>query len=168
MTTNAAKLDSGNTRPIWTQNSDIPVYEKLSGSFEVDVCIIGAGIAGLSCAYFLLKEGKSVAILEDHAIGSGETGRTSAELSCTMDDGFQTLEKEFGEEGARLAVQSHRQAIDTIESIAKKEGINCNFSRLDSYLFNEPGHKHLDLEKELEAARRAGLDKASKVSGLPL
>ena len=126
-------------------------------STHCDVCIVGAGIAGLTTAYLLAAEGKKVVVLEDGMIGSGETGRTTAHLSNALDDRYFTLEKLFGADGAKNAAHSHSAAIDKIEEICKKENINCDFTRLDGYLFLLPGRDEKELRDELEAAHRAGL-----------
>lgn len=50
------------------------------------------------------------------------------------DDYYSVLEKDFGRTEAALIGQSHREAIDWVESTAKEESIHCNFSRLPGYL----------------------------------
>jgi glycine/D-amino acid oxidase-like deaminating enzyme/nitrite reductase/ring-hydroxylating ferredoxin subunit len=119
---------------------------------------VGAGIAGLSAAYLLSRAGKKVIVLDAGEVGGGETGRTTAHLACAIDDRFYRLESWHGEEGSRLAAESHAAAIDRIEEIAAGEGIACEFERVDGYLFGAPGEAPELLDRELEAARRAGLD----------
>ena len=79
--------------------------------------IVGAGMAGLTTAYLLTKAGKSVIVLDDGPIVSGETERTTAHLATVLDDRFCELERLHGEPGARLAAESHAAAIDTIEDM---------------------------------------------------
>jgi glycine/D-amino acid oxidase-like deaminating enzyme/nitrite reductase/ring-hydroxylating ferredoxin subunit len=133
------------------------VAPPLGTDLRAEVCVIGAGIAGITTAYLLAVEGRSVVVLDDGAIGGGETGRTTAHLASALDDRFQVLERLHGEEGARLAAASHSAAIDRIESIVGTESIACDFSRLDGYLFVPPGVSLDILDAEFEAARRAGL-----------
>ena len=59
---------------------------------------------------------------------------------------------------ARLAAESHTAAIDFIERVSREEGINCDFERLDGYLFAPPGSSRRTLDEELRAAQRAGLE----------
>src|SRR5207253_9220003 len=131
-------------------------------------CVVGAGIAGLTTAYLLADEGRSVVVLDDGAIASGETSRTTAHLVTALDDRYFELERLHGEKGARLAAESHSAAIDRIEAIVAKENIECDFERLDGYLFVPPGESTDVLDKELEAAHRAGLMKVERVSRAPL
>lgn len=149
--------NASETRSLWME-SERPRYAPLARNEKADVCVIGAGIAGLTTAYLLAREGRSVLVLEASEIGSGETERTTAHLASALDDRFTELERLHGADGARLAARSHHEAIGTIERIAGEEGIACDFMRCDGWLFNPPGSKRLDLEEELAAARRVGLD----------
>jgi glycine/D-amino acid oxidase-like deaminating enzyme/nitrite reductase/ring-hydroxylating ferredoxin subunit len=144
-------------KTLWYEKQEMPHYEALTRSVSCDVAVIGAGIAGLSVAYNALKKGLSVIVLEDGEIGRGETGRTSAHLSNALDDRYFTLEKYHGEKGARLAAESHSAAIDWIEELCRREKIDCDFERVEGYLFVPHGEDLSILEKEYDAAKRAGL-----------
>lgn len=130
---------------------------ELPAASEADVCVVGAGMAGLSTAYQLAREGARVLVLDQGPIAGGESARTTAHLASALDDRFHRLEKLHGAEGARLAAESHAAAIDSIEQIARGEDIACDFARVDGYLFaTRPGDTE-ELDRELEAAGRAGL-----------
>lgn len=139
----------------WMDTESVPLARKLEEDVQADVCIVGAGIAGLTTAYLFLKEGKSVVVLDMKGIGSGETERTTAHLSNALDDRYARLEELRGQEEARLAAQAHMAAIDLIESIAKEEHIDCDFERLDGHLFPARGQSVDQLQEELQAAMRA-------------
>jgi glycine/D-amino acid oxidase-like deaminating enzyme/nitrite reductase/ring-hydroxylating ferredoxin subunit len=134
------------------------VHDAPISDSDIDVCVIGAGISGMSIAYLLACENRSVVVIDDGAIGDGETARTSAHLSSAIDDGFARIEKLHGAEGARLAHASHAAAIDRIESIAQREHIDCQFQRVDGFLFQAPETPAEDLDAEFAAARRAGAE----------
>ena len=151
----------------WMATAEIPLRESLKESTSTDVCIVGAGIAGMTTAYLLASEGKSVVVLDDGPIGGGMTRRTTAHLVNALDDRYFDLERLHGEEAARLAAESHSAAIDLIEKIITKEAIDCDFTRLDGYLFVPPGESLDILEDELEAAARAGL-KLERVDRSPI
>ena len=105
------KSDSGATTSIWMAlTAEIPAEGKLSEDTNADVCIVGAGIAGMTTAYLLAQEGKGVIVLDDGPIGGGMTGRTTAHLVNALDDRFFELERLHGEKGARLAAESPAQA----------------------------------------------------------
>ena len=73
--------------------------------------MVGAGIAGITTAWLLAQEGKSVVVLEASSVGGGETSRTTAHLTTSLDTPYHKLETLHGENGARLAAQSHAAAI---------------------------------------------------------
>ncbi|OON68005.1 FAD-dependent oxidoreductase [Hymenobacter sp. CRA2] len=148
---------SGANTTSWLATAERPSFAPLTDNTSADVVVVGAGLAGLTTAYLLTREGRSVVVLEDGEILSGETGRTTAHLSNALDDRYYHLESLFGKDGARLAAQSHGAAIDRIETIASAENISCDFERLDGFLFLPKDGDPKELDDELEAAHRAGL-----------
>ena len=163
-----ARSDDGHaTIPLW-ESSDAPADARAQMPSEdsTDVCIVGAGISGLSVAYALVREGTKVVVLDDGPVGGGETGRTSAHLSNALDDRYYRLEQLFGEAGARIAAESHRAAIDDIQRNASALAIDCDFRRVEGYLFARPDGA-AELEREHAAATRAGLA-VTFVDGAPL
>lgn len=161
------KSDEGETVSYWENSEDGLQNSSLNESIQTDVCIIGGGISGLTTAYLLTKAGKRVIVIDDGVIGGGETARTTAHLSNAIDDRIYRIEKWHGEEKARLAVESHGAAIDEIERIVREEGIDCDFLRVDGFLFEAEGGED-DLDEELEAAHRAGLTGVERIESLAL
>lgn len=139
---------------------EAPVLERDAAA---DVCVVGAGIAGLTTAYLLAQHGKSVAVVDARGVGAGETSMTTAHLSYVIDDTFREIHRLHGPDGARLALDSHRAAIEQIERICQDEAIDCGFERVNGYLFLGTSHKERELDDELEASRLAG----AKVVKLP-
>jgi glycine/D-amino acid oxidase-like deaminating enzyme/nitrite reductase/ring-hydroxylating ferredoxin subunit len=156
------------TTSLWMETAEVPRHQGLTKDTRTDVCVIGAGIAGLTTAYLLAREGRSVVVLDDGPVGGGQTQRTTAHLSNAIDDRFVEVEKVHGEEGSRLAAESHGAAIDRIEAVARDEGTHCDFRRVDGYLFRAPEHSEDLLEQELQAAHRAGLEDVAFVPRAPL
>lgn len=159
--------DSGYTTSIWMQPPP-PAFIALATNARADVCVIGAGIAGLTTAYLLAKSGKSVIVIDDGAIGGGETGRTTAHLTTALDDRYFELEHLHGPEGARLAAESHTAAITLVESIVTQEEIACDFERVDGYLVAPRDDTSDVLQRELEATHRAGMSDIALLPRAPL
>lgn len=161
------KQDSGKTKSVWLNSGTFPSTD-LPNVTHADVCIVGAGFAGLSCAYTLIKKGFRVVVLDDGPPAGGETCRTTAHLASALDDRFMELERLHGEDGSRLAYESHASAIDQIEKIIADENIDCDFQRLSGYLMQSENFSDEDMQKEFAAAQRAGLDKAELMHTSPL
>lgn len=154
--------------PVWESTAQIPAYSPLTADTTADVCVVGAGISGLTTAYLLTQVGKAVVVIDDGRIGSGMTAVTTAHLVNAIDDRYFHLERLHGERGSRLAAESHTAAIDRIEAIVTRERIPCDFERVDGYLFAAPGHDEDYLDRELAAAHRAGLYNVAKIGRAPL
>src|SRR5687767_4471181 len=160
--------DNGRTTSVWMTTAAMREEPPLAADARADVAIVGAGIAGLTTAYLLAREGKRVIVVDDGPTAGGETCRTTAHLVTALDDRFYHLEGLHGAEGARLAAQSHAAAIDRIERIVRDEKIGCGFLRLDGYLFVPPGDDVKQLDKELQAIHRAGLTDVTRVDRAPV
>jgi len=161
------RKDLGSNTSVWTDTTT-PELDVLTGAQTCQVCIIGAGIAGLTTAYLLTKIGRSVVVIDDGPVGGGETRRTTAHLANALDDRYFQLEKVRGKSIAKLAAESHTAAISRIESIVEAEGIDCDFQRLDGFLFVPPNRSTRPLQRELEAAHRAGLTGVELLDKAPL
>jgi len=152
----------------WTTTGRIAFRAPLDADLATEVCVVGAGIAGLTSAYRLATSGRKVVVVEALAIGAGETERTTGHLALALDDGYEALETVHGAEGARLAAQSHAAAIDEIERIVALEGIDCGFERVDGYLFPHSADARADVVRELGASRRAGIQGVALLDRTPL
>ena len=162
------KDDSQATTSVWMATANTPSQSRLKENIRTDVCIIGAGIAGMTTAYLLAREGRSVVVLDDGVIGGGMTGRTTAHLTNAFDDRYVEMEKLHGEGGSRLIAQSHTAAIDIVEQIVREEQIDCGYERLDGFLFVPPGDSIDVLNDELKASHRAGLIDVELVQRAPI
>lgn len=154
------------TQSFWMEEP-APRFSKLEKDLETGVVIVGAGIAGLTTAYLLAKEGKKVVILEKGTVGGGQTSRTTAHLTNAFDDRYYEMERLHGKEGAFIIAESHTKAIDLIERIVSEENIDCHFERLSGYLFSESEDEDGEIQKEFEAAQRAGVPGIERVDTVP-
>lgn len=159
-------LTSGSTHSYWIDSVEPLLFTPLHENITTQVVVIGGGISGLSIAYCLAKKGKQVVLIEDGYIGSGETGRTTAHLVNALDDRYSEIESRLGQDTSRLAAESHTQAINFIESVIQLEKIDCEFRRINGYLFLHPSDTIRTLDDEFAATNRAGI-KTNFVSEMP-
>lgn len=131
----------------------LPPFPALKQNRYCDVCVIGAGITGLSVAYELLKNGKKVIVLDKGSRISGESALSTGHVTYAIDDGLSHLENLIGIDKTRDAVDSHRFALTHIEDIIKSEHINCEFKKVPGFLMeSKQGKEYLD--KELRTIRK--------------
>ena len=160
-------MSKQSTEPAWKDPLKQFRGPDLAGDLVIDVCVVGAGIAGLTTAYLLAKAGRQVVVI-DHAEspGGGETRYTTAHLASVIDDRFYEVARVRGADAARLAHESHASAIDRIEANIRAEGIDCGFRRLEGHLVPAPGDDKL-IEEEYEAAKAAGCV-VERLPGVPV
>ncbi len=145
------------TKPLWLDNGLLKRFPQLTGEVQTDVVIIGGGITGMSAALELKQAGKKVILVELSRVSFGETGHTTGHLTESFDETYRTLISNFGIDGAKLAAQSSRRAIQKIEDNVRKFDIRCDFKRVSGYRFTESKANRPELEREAEAAASIGV-----------
>jgi gamma-glutamylputrescine oxidase len=102
-------------------------WPALSGSEDVDVAIVGGGLAGLSAAIELADRGFGVALVEAREIGWAASGRNGGQaihgLACDM----RTIESQVGAEDARRVWDASIEALDLIQQRCKRFGIDAEW-----------------------------------------
>lgn len=155
-------------RSIWSIN-DIQKKDKREPLPEhISAAVIGGGMAGILCAWFLMESGVDTVVLEAGTVGSGQTEGTTAKITSQHGLIYSRLTETMGAEAAARYAQASQAAIDQYERIVDSAGIQCGFKRMPSYLYTECGDGMKKLEQERSAAVRAGIP-ASIVydTGLP-
>lgn len=133
------------------------LYRPLSLDTEVDVCVIGGGITGLTTAFLLSRRGKKVVLLEADRIGAGTTGASSAHLDPLSDNYLQTLARKYGQVTAKRVVESGIDAIQFIENFTFECQVDCDFKRVPGWLFTERESDLELLQHEASVAQSIGL-----------
>jgi glycine/D-amino acid oxidase-like deaminating enzyme/nitrite reductase/ring-hydroxylating ferredoxin subunit len=153
---------------FWSEAESMPQFSSLENNIEVEICVVGGGIAGITTAYLLQQEGKKVCILESFDLCSGQTSRTTAHFVTAVDDRYFNLEKMHGADGALLAAESHASAAAKVRSIIDKEKIDCDMQMVNGYLFAADDPRKDVLKQELKAALRAGISGMMYLEQSPL
>ncbi len=157
----------GRAESFWIATTPGTDYPSLPGGLQVDVAIIGGGIAGLTTALLLKEAGRSVAVIEADRIVKGATGYTTAKITSLHRLIYRHLIDTFGEEKARLYGEANQAAIETIDAFVRKYGIACDFVRKPAYAFARMEQSLDGIHGEVDAAERLGLP-ATFVDDVPL
>jgi glycine/D-amino acid oxidase-like deaminating enzyme/nitrite reductase/ring-hydroxylating ferredoxin subunit len=144
-------------RTYWNETATVPPFPQLSGDIDVDVAIVGGGIVGISTARLLKDQGLRVAVIEARRVGQQVTGKSTAKISSQHGILYQTLEKKFGEDKARLYAQAQEAGIRRIHELAARYGIEADIEPMPAYVWTEDESYVSQLEKEVEIAKRFGL-----------
>ena len=151
----------------WIDSTSTPRFPRLEEPVEVDVAVLGAGIAGITVATLLKEAGKTVAVLESKEVLRGVTGYTTAKLTSGHTLIYSAIRSAFGPDEARLYAEANEAAIHHVRSVAEKRGIDCDLETTANYVYTESHDSVDEIRAEVEAAKAAGLD-VSFVEETPL
>ena len=136
----------------WIQSTkNLKLNEKITNNYETDVCIIGAGLAGLSTGYYLAKEGINVIILDKDNIGQKVSGNTTAKITLQHNLIYDYLIKSFGMDFAMKYFKSNKEAISNIKKIIDDENIECDFEYQDNYVYTTNQDDITKIHNEIKA-----------------
>lgn len=133
-------------KSIW-KIDDVNPEVSLQQDINVDVAIIGGGLAGIMTAYHLRNCSKKIVLLEKDTVGSGLSSSTTGKLTYLQNQMYPNIAKSRSKEEAKLYFESQKEALKLAKSIILKHNINCNLTPVASYLFASVDNKELKEEK---------------------
>lgn len=137
---------------IWSEGITLPRFGRLEGSRKTDVLIIGGGLAGILCAWFLQKKGVDYILLEGGRICGGETGNTTAKITYQHGLLYNRILKQAGPERAKLYLEANKNALLKYTELCKR--IDCDFETKTAYVYSVNNRRKL--EKEADALEKIG------------
>ena len=141
----------------WHTSTPLPVFPALDRDLDTDVVVIGGGITGITAAYLLKRAGRRVVVLDRSRLAAGDTGSTTAHLTCVTDARIADLVRNFGEDHARAVWDAGLAALWQISDCVDAERIDCSFAWIPGFL-HAPVHGRIDsqdIERLKEDARVA-------------
>lgn len=142
---------------LWlTENKNDSKFESLSKNINTDVCIIGAGIFGMTCGYYLSKAGLNVSIMEKNEIGHKTTGHTTAKITSQHGLFYTYLVETYGEGFAKDYLSANQEAIENIKNIIDDEKINCDFERQSNFVYTTNPNEVAQIKKEVDVLNALG------------
>ena len=134
---------------FWLEN--VNNKEQINNNYTVDVCIIGAGLTGLSTAYYLAKEGLKVIVLDKDGIGEKTSGHTTAKITLQHGLIYDYLINTYGLNFAMKYYESNKKAISDIKKIIQLEEIECDFEEQPNYIYTTKKEEVDKIEREVDA-----------------
>ena len=152
---------------LWLNEKAKEKFPKLEKDLETQVCIIGAGIFGISTAYYLTQKGYNVIILERDKIANRVTGHTTAKITSQHGLIYHYLLNQYGKEFARKYYLANQKSIQEIEKIITQNQIACDFERQNSCVYTTNKSESDKINEELHALKELDIE-ASKIEEAPL
>ncbi|MCG2623198.1 FAD-dependent oxidoreductase [Arthrobacter sp. I2-34] len=156
-------------RPVslWVATAGPTGYPALAADIDVDIAVIGGGIAGLTAALALKRAGQSVAVLEAARVGTGVTGHTTGKVTSLHRLIYTELAGSHGPDTARTYGQANQAAVEHIARVVADEGIDCGFRRVANYTYAETADSLALVREEADLAASLGLP-ATFTTDVPL
>jgi glycine/D-amino acid oxidase-like deaminating enzyme/nitrite reductase/ring-hydroxylating ferredoxin subunit len=144
-------------RSLWLATAAPTDYGSLDGEVTADVAVLGGGIAGLTTALMLKREGARVVVLEGRRIGSGVTGCTTAKVTALQQTVYRQLRRRHGSDGAATYAEASLSGVELVAALAAEEGIECDLERRPAVTYAAQEGERTAVESEHDAAAEAGL-----------
>ncbi len=141
---------------IWSNNLEHNLRNSLTKNIKTDAVVIGAGMAGILCAYRLMQNGINTVVLEASTIASGQTKNTTAKITSQHGLIYSKLVNEFNLKTAHNYALANTIAIDEYEKIINKNKIDCDFKRVSSFLYTKADSDKIN--DEYKAAKELGIN----------
>lgn len=148
---------------VWMETVVLPRFESLQQDAKTDVLIIGGGLCGLLCAYYLQQSGVDYILLEGSRIASGTTGYTTAKITSQHNLIYDKLIQSYGTEKAQMYLCANQKALEEYKQLCRH--IDCDFETKDAYTYSLTDREKI--EAEVRAAISLGCQ-AEFTENLPL
>ncbi len=142
----------------WVETTKRPKFDKLNENIETDVCVIGAGITGITTAYMLLNKGLNICLIDKGEICGGVTENTTAKITSQHGLIYEYLVETFGKEYARKYLESNEEAIKGIKKIIDNENIQCEFEKAKNFIYTCKNEYIDTIKDEVDAVNDLGLE----------
>jgi glycine/D-amino acid oxidase-like deaminating enzyme/heat shock protein HslJ len=148
-----------NNSPWLYQLKKERISKQIDSDIETDVAIVGAGIAGISTAFFVLKyTSNRVVMLERYKLAHGATGHNAGQVVSYFERGFASLVDEFGLDLAGQGQKSVEDAWELLEEMYSDAKLDIPFSKFLGHAGLSSREQVLLHLKNNLLRKKAGLD----------
>lgn len=142
---------------LWVATAGATDFPLLDAEIDVDVAVVGGGIAGLTAALALKRAGRSVAVMETARVGTGVSGHTTGKVTSLHRLVYTELARTHGMDTARVYGQANQAAVEHVARIVAEEEIDCDFRRVANYTYAETDDALPLVRREADLAAGLGL-----------
>jgi gamma-glutamylputrescine oxidase len=140
------------TPSLWQEQHPGRAFPALDSEHRADVCVVGAGVTGASCAWRLLEHGLGVTVVDGRRAAAAASGRNGglAVTGTGLDHG--ELAGRLGEAGACDLQIATERSLDAMIALAAELGMPQAVRRTGSLWVAQDEHERAEVERALSAA----------------
>jgi glycine/D-amino acid oxidase-like deaminating enzyme/nitrite reductase/ring-hydroxylating ferredoxin subunit len=146
-------------KSIWLDGITRKKFGKLDKDIDCDILIIGGGITGISCGYFLKDSNKKIVLVERNKLCTSTTAKSTGKLTYLQDDMINKIKNVYDEEIALKYIKSQKEAISLAKKIILENDIKCNLTSVNSYIFNNKGYNNYKVYENYHLFKKCGIVK---------
>jgi glycine/D-amino acid oxidase-like deaminating enzyme/nitrite reductase/ring-hydroxylating ferredoxin subunit len=142
---------------LWLQALPETGYGQLTHDTTVDVAVVGGGLAGLTSALLLKRQGATVAVVEADRVGTGVSGNNTAKVTALQSTMYSRITQLHGRQAAADYAAASTAGVAKVAELVAQEHIDCTLRRLPTHTYALTDDERPAVEAEYDAARHAGL-----------
>lgn len=119
---------------LWLKDGIGKEYPRLDKNERCEICIVGAGITGITSA-FLLSEKYDVVLIDRHKPLHLTTGNTTAKLTFQHSLSYYDLVMRYGKEKARLYYDAQLEGMKLVKELVDRFAIDCDFKEAPAMVY---------------------------------
>lgn len=143
-------------RSVWQETCKFPKYPRLEKDISTDVLIIGGGIAGILCAYYLRNAGIDAVVAEAKTLCSGITEKTTAKITVQHGLIYDSVLSRFGRSWAKLYYDAQAESLSAYRELCRS--IDCDFEEIDSFVYARDCRGAEKIQNEYAALQKIGVN----------
>lgn len=142
------------SRSVWSDSAKIAEFKILDSEISTDVLIVGGGLCGVLCAYFMQQAGVDYVLVEADRIGQGTTKNSTAKITSQHGLVYRKIVKSYGIEQASMVLRANEKAVLKYEELCK--GIDCEYEHKSAYTYSLKDREKI--EEEIKTLHTMGFD----------
>ncbi len=136
---------------LWLKDGIATNIPELEEDIDCDVCVVGAGITGITTAYRLHESGLKVVLIDKQEPINLASGNTTAKFTFQHYLIYSEILKKYDLERAELYYQSQVEGLNYVRSLIDKHNISCDFKETSSIIYAENEKEFDELLEEKSA-----------------
>lgn len=125
---------------------------------QFEIAIIGGGVVGALCAWYLCKAGHEVVLMTKGRIGDGATSASLGIACANPGEGMHRLASFAGMDAALEAYRTDQDSLGLLAKILQDQEENCDFAKKQQLVFAQDPGDAVILYQNYKALSNAGFN----------